>query len=173
LRRGAVDKGRDVLLIEVETDEGMTWYRRSHRPGVAHGSEIYVIEYIAFQISQRRCFWGKIRWPSNDCEGNEKGTVRCASEERVLQYGPYAAWISLLGPVGEKGGFAGLQASGGNSRKVKVYASGDIYVMEDDTCRLVREMRAMDDKGIKPLSESREKSRKRCSPCSRCARSRR
>jgi L-alanine-DL-glutamate epimerase-like enolase superfamily enzyme len=142
--------GRDVILIEIFTDEGITGLGFLTGLGVASGSESTVINEIIvkglkpmiigkdpFTIEQlwQTMYLGTTRY------GRKGAAVRAIS----------GMDIALWDLVGKKTNTPVYKLLGGNSDKIKVYASGGFYTERNETSELIDEMQSYLDRGFKAV----------------------
>lgn len=142
--------GRDVLLIEISTDEGITGLGFLTGLGVASGSEIIVINEIItkglkpmvigkdpFSIEQlwQTMYHGTTRY------GRKGAAVRAIS----------GVDIALWDLIGKKTSTPVYKLLGGYADKTKVYASGGFYTERNDINELINEMQGYLDKGFKAV----------------------
>ncbi|MDA8228540.1 MAG: mandelate racemase/muconate lactonizing enzyme family protein [Desulfitobacterium hafniense] len=142
--------GRDVILIEIFTDEGITGVGFLTGLGVAYGSESIVINDIIekglkpmivgqdpFSIERLwQCMYqGTTRY------GRKGAAVRAIS----------GVDMALWDLVGKKTATPVYKLLGGYQDKIKVYASGGFYTERDDVGVLVNEMQSYLDRGFKSV----------------------
>jgi D-arabinonate dehydratase len=142
--------GRDVLLVEIFTDEEITGLGFLTGLGVASGSEIIVINEIIekglkpmvlgkdpFTIEQlwQTMYQGTTRY------GRKGAAVRAIS----------GVDMALWDIVGKKAGTPVYKLLGGYADKTKVYASGGFYTQRNDISELVDEMRGYIDRGFRAV----------------------
>ncbi|WP_051534121.1 mandelate racemase/muconate lactonizing enzyme family protein [Desulfitibacter alkalitolerans] len=131
--------GRDVLLVEIITDEGVNGIGFLTGLGVAHGSEIPVINTIIhkglkpmvldqdpFTIEKlwQKMYLGTTRY------GRKGAAVRAIS----------GIDMALWDLVGKTTNTPVYKLLGGYADKIKVYASGGFYTDRNDPAELVEEM---------------------------------
>jgi D-arabinonate dehydratase len=142
--------GRDVLLIEISTDEGITGLGFLTGLGVASGSEIIVINEIITRglkpmvigkdpltIEQlwQTMYHGTTRY------GRKGAAVRAIS----------GVDIALWDLIGKKTNTPVYKLLGGYADNTKVYASGGFYTERNDIHELIDEMQGYLDKGFKAV----------------------
>ncbi|CAM3488479.1 arabinonate dehydratase [Aeromicrobium ponti] len=141
--------GRDVILIEIQTDEGITGVGFLTGLGVASGSEAVIIKDIIDKslkpiVLQQDPLRIERLW-----EKMYKGTTRFGRKGaaiRAISGMDIAMWDLL----GKKADIPLYKLLGGYSNKVKVYASGGFYTDDkNDTNRLIDEMMSYVDQGFK------------------------
>ena len=139
--------GRDVLIVEVVTDEGYVGTGILTGLGVAYGSEIHIIDSVITQ-SLKPMLIGKDPLLINDLWSiMYKGTTRFGRRGAVLRAisGVDIALWDLLGKVA---GMPVYRILGGKSGKVKVYATGGFYNQDHDLEKLTKEMEDYLDEGF-------------------------
>ncbi len=142
--------GRDVILIEVKTDEGLSGLGFLTGLGVAYGSEAKILSTIInealtpglvgqdpFQIEKhwQHMFKNTTRF------GRKGGALRAIS----------GVDMALCDLMGKKAGLSVHRLLGGFTDKVKAYASGGFYTPDNDMGALVEEMESYLAEGFKML----------------------
>ena len=131
--------GRDVLLVDIETDEGITGTGISTGLGVASGSEIHIIDAIILQALKPMLLGQDPLLIDHLWSLLYKGTLRFGRRGAAIR-AISSVDIALWDLLGKKAGLPVYRLLGGNSRKVRVYASGGFYHGDDDVEKLVAEM---------------------------------
>ncbi|MEW6625052.1 MAG: mandelate racemase/muconate lactonizing enzyme family protein [Bacillota bacterium] len=142
--------GRDVILIEIMTDDGITGLSFLTGLGVAHGSEAPVINMIIekalkpmivgqdpFSIERlwQNMYQGTTRY------GRKGAAVRAIS----------GVDMALWDIIGKKTNTPLYKLLGGYSDKIKVYASGGFYTDRNEIGELVDDMQRYLDQGFKAV----------------------
>ncbi|MFZ5942683.1 MAG: mandelate racemase/muconate lactonizing enzyme family protein [Bacillota bacterium] len=142
--------GRDVLLIEIFTDEGVTGLGFLTGLGVAFGSEMQVINTIIekglkpmvigqdpfnFERLWDMMYRGTTRY------GRKGAAVRAIS----------GVDMTIWDLIGKKTNTPVYKLLGGYSDRIKVYASGGFYTERNDISELVGEMEGYIDQGFKAI----------------------
>lgn len=143
-------KGRDVLLIEIFTDEGITGLGFLTGLGVAHGSEMQVINVIV-EKSLKPMLVGED--PTNIERLWHKmynGTTRFGRKGAAVR-AISGVDIALWDLLGKKSNLPVYKLLGGYNDKVKIYASGGFYKEKNDLENLVDEMKSYVSQGFKAL----------------------
>lgn len=142
--------GRDVLLIDIETDDGIIGTGVLTGLGVANGSEIHIIDAVIVQSLKPmligedplmiNALWTKMY----------KGTTRFGRGGAIVRAisGVDIALWDLLGKIANMPVYKLL---GANNGKVKVYATGGFYNQDHDVEKLVAEMTDYVNDGFKAV----------------------
>jgi D-arabinonate dehydratase len=143
--------GRDVILIEIESNEGITGVGFLTGLGVAYGSEAIILKEIIDrglkpllinQDPQSIEFLWESMYKSTTRFGRKGAAIRAIS----------GVDIALWDLLGKKTSTPVYKLLGGYSNKVKVYASGGYYTDSvNDTERLVEEMAGYVHEGFKAV----------------------
>jgi len=142
--------GRDVLLIELFTDEGITGLGFLTGLGVAFGSEMQVINAIVEKglkpmvIGQDPFNFERL-W-----DLMYRGTTRYGRKGaavRAISGVDMAIWDL----IGKKTNTPVYKLLGGYSEKIKVYASGGFYTERNEIPELVEEMKSYIEQGFKAI----------------------
>lgn len=142
--------GRDVLLAEISTDEGVSGLGFVTGLGVAHGSEIHVINEIIEKGLKPMLLGEDPLFAQRLWETMYHQTVRYGRKGAAVR-AISAVDIALWDLIGKKAGLPLHQLIGGFSDRVKIYASGGFYTDRDDIAPLVDEMQAYVDQGFKSV----------------------
>ncbi|MFZ7101980.1 MAG: mandelate racemase/muconate lactonizing enzyme family protein [Peptococcaceae bacterium] len=142
--------GRDVLLVEIFTDDGITGLGFLTGLGVASGSEIPVINAIIEKglkpmIIGQDPFNFERLW-----EMMYRGTTRYGRKGaavRAISGVDMAVWDV----IGKKTATPVYKLLGGYADKIKVYASGGFYTARNDISELQEEMAGYIDQGFKAV----------------------
>jgi D-arabinonate dehydratase len=140
-------KGRDVLLVEIDTDEGLTGLGFITGLGVAHGSEIPVINTIVSDALRPTVIGRDPLTIDRLWADMYGGTTRFGRRGATLR-AISAVDIALWDLLGKKAGLPVYRLLGGYSNKVRVYASGGFYNAENDLEKLTKEISSYVKKGF-------------------------
>ena len=131
--------GRDVLLVDVVTDNGPTGTGFLTGLGVAHGSEIPVINAIIVQSLKPMLLGEDARNYNRLWEKMYLGTTRFGRKGAALR-AISGVDIALWDLIGKAANMPVHKLLGGHADKVKVYASGGFYTQRNETAELVDEI---------------------------------
>ncbi len=142
--------GRDVLLVEIVTDTELTGLGFLTGLGVAHGSEMPVIEHI-INASLKPLILGEDPRNFNRLwESMYRGTTRFGRKGAAVR-AISGVDIALWDVIGKAAGMPVYKLLGGYTDRVKVYASGGFYTPRNDLGELVEEMTAYVSRGFKAV----------------------
>jgi L-alanine-DL-glutamate epimerase-like enolase superfamily enzyme len=131
--------GRDVILIEVETEGDITGLGFLTGLGVASGSEAFIIKEIIDRSLKPILIGQDLFSIERLWETMYKATTRFGRKGAAIR-AISGVDIALWDAIGKKTATPVYQLLGGYSNKVKVYASGGFYTDSNDTERLIDEM---------------------------------
>ncbi|MDR2456459.1 MAG: mandelate racemase/muconate lactonizing enzyme family protein [Deltaproteobacteria bacterium] len=140
--------GRDILLVEVGTDEGLSGLGFLTGLGVAHGSEIKIIKTIIDEALAPGLVGQDALRPEWHWESMYKATTRFGRRGGALR-AISGVDMALWDLMGRKAGLSVHRLLGGYRDKVLGYASGGFYTPGDDLGALVDEMLSYLDQGFK------------------------
>ena len=142
--------GRDVLLVEIETDEGITGLGFLTGLGVASGSEIIVINDI-IEKGLKPMVIGKDPFTIDRLwHTMYQGTTRYGRKGAAVR-ALSGVDIALWDIVGKKTQTPVCRLLGGYADKIKVYASGGFYTERNEIDELIGEMQGYLDQGFKAV----------------------
>lgn len=142
--------GRDVLLVELFTDNGLTGLGFLTGLGVADGSEMPIIEHIVTAALKPMLIGEDPRNYNRLWEKMYRGTTRFGRKGaavRAISGVDIALW-DLLGKIADMPVYKML---GGYADRVKVYASGGFYTPRNEISELVDEMRSYVERGFRAV----------------------
>lgn len=142
--------GRDVILIQLCTDEGINGLSFLTGLGVACQSEAPIINEIIIRalkpiIKGQDPFNVEMIW-----EMMYKGTARFGRKGAVVR-AISGVDMALWDIIGKKTNTPVYKLLGGYSDKVKVYASGGFYTQDENIDYLVKEVKDYIDRGFKAI----------------------
>ena len=142
--------GRDVILVEVLTDEEITGLSFLTGLGVAHGSESLVINEI-IEKGLKPMVVGKDPFSINRLWQNMyQGTTRYGRKGAAIR-AISGVDIALWDIMGKKANSPVYKLLGGYADRIKVYASGGFYTKSDNIAELIDEMQKYLQGGFKAV----------------------
>ncbi len=142
--------GRDVLLLEVLADNGLIGLGFLTGLGVAHGSEIPVINAIVTQALRPMLLGEDPRNYNRLWETMYRGTTRFGRKGAAVR-AISGVDIALWDLIGKAANMPVHKLLGGYADKVKVYASGGFYTQRNDVGELVEEMLGYVEQGFRSV----------------------
>ncbi len=142
--------GRDVLLVEIFTDEEITGLGFLTGLGVASGSEIVVINEIIEKGLKPMVLGQDPLSIERLWQGMYLGTTRYGRKGAAVR-AISGVDMALWDIVGKKTGLPVYKLLGGYADRAKVYASGGFYTERNEIEELADEMRSYLDRGFKAV----------------------
>lgn len=131
--------GRDVLLVEIHTDTGISGLGFLTGLGVAHGSEMPVIEHIINASLTPMLLGEDPRNFNRLWEAMYRGTTRFGRKGAAVR-AISGVDIALWDLIGKAANMPVYKLLGGYRDRVKIYASGGFYTPRNAISELVDEM---------------------------------